>query len=132
MPSTHRGTKEYSLIYAELIATARHRGTVRYQELAALVGLPSRGAFMGAELGEYLGAISEDEVKQGRPMLSAIAVNVEGKPGKGFFGLAMTLGKLASNRTEDQESFWETEKKEVYKTWQRSFVQPPQRDHSEG
>ena len=40
MVNTHRGTKAYLLIYAELITAARYRGTVTYQELAELVGLP--------------------------------------------------------------------------------------------
>jgi hypothetical protein len=55
----YRGTKEYFLILAELIQTARYRGTVTYQELADLVGLPLVGAFMGNELGGYLGTISK-------------------------------------------------------------------------
>src|SRR5262249_6960595 len=98
MPGEHRGTKQCALIYAELIAAARHRGTVTYQELAELVGLPIVGAHMGSEIGAYLGVISEDEVRQGRPMLSAIAVNVEGKPGGGFYGLAKELDKLTSDQ----------------------------------
>jgi hypothetical protein len=48
----YRGTREYALIFAELITAARYRGTVTYQELAELVGLPLQGNFMGAELGD--------------------------------------------------------------------------------
>jgi hypothetical protein len=132
MPSAHRGTREYSLIYAELIAAARHRGTVRYQELADLIGLPLRGGYMAGELGEYLGAISEDEVNQGRPMLSAVTVNKDGKPSRGFFGLAKQLGKLASDDPVEQEAFWESEKKAVYKTWQRTFTQASQHERNGG
>ncbi len=48
MVNTHRGTKAYLLIYAELITAARYRGTVTYQELAELVGLPLHGIYMGS------------------------------------------------------------------------------------
>lgn len=123
MDKHYRGTKEYVLIFAELITAARYRGTVTYQELAELVGLPLQGNYMGAELGAYLGAISEDEVKQhGRPMLSAISVTTTGKPGGGFFALAKDLGKLTSDHPADQQTFWEAERKAVYATWRRSFA----------
>jgi hypothetical protein len=62
MPKEYRGTKEYGLIFAELIVAARHRGTVTYQELAELVGLPTRGTNMGVEIGGYIGAIAEGQV----------------------------------------------------------------------
>lgn len=121
MPDNHRERKEYMLIYSELIRAARYRGTVTYQELAELVGLPLSGNHMGRELGQYLGDVSEDETKLGRPMLSAVAVTAAGEPGGGFFGLAKELGKFASDDKADRDAFWETEKKAVYKTWQRSF-----------
>lgn len=121
MSDRYTGTREYYLIYAELITAARHRGTVTYQELADLVGLPLIGNHMGRELGWYLGVISENEVKHGRPMLSAIAVTVTGKPGGGFFGLAQQLGKLTSDDESVRNAFWEAEKKAVYETWRKTF-----------
>jgi hypothetical protein len=125
MSDKYRGSREYVLIYSELINAARYRGTVTFQELADLVGLPLIGNYMGTELGWYLGTISEDEVKEhGRPMLSALAITVEGKPGDGFFGLARDLGKLTSDHQSDQRAFWEAEKRAVYQTWQRSFGKP--------
>lgn len=122
MDNKYRGTKEYFLILAELITAARYRGTVTYQELASLIGLPTQGNYMGTELGKYLGAISEDEVKNhSRPMLSAIAVTVNKKPGPGFFGLAQQLGKLKSDHPADQQDFWKSERKAVYQAWRKSF-----------
>lgn len=122
MSKQYRGTREYALIFAELITAARYRGTVTYQELAELIGLPMSGNYMGQQLGQYLGAISEDEVKQhGRPMLSAIAVTSGGKPGEGFYYLAKEYGKLTSDNPADHLAFWEAEKKAVYATWQRTF-----------
>ena len=112
--SKYRGTKEYSLIYVELITAARYRGTVTYQEIARIIGLPITGGFMAGELGQLLGEISEDEVTAGRPMLSAIAVGVNGSLGKGFFTLARQLGRV---QDENDQAFWEKEHKLVYDTW---------------
>lgn len=112
--SRHRGTKEYGLIYTELITAAKYRGTVTYQEIAQIMGLPLSGNHMSREVGWILGEISADELANGRPMLSAIAVGVNGKPGQGFFEWASKLGRLT---TEDEWDFWESECKAVYDTW---------------
>jgi hypothetical protein len=108
------GNKEYALVYAELIAAAKYRGTVTYQEIAQIMGLPLSGNHMSREVGWILGEISEYELENGRPMLSAIAVGVNGKPGQGFFEWAKKLGRLT---TEDEWAFWESECKAVYDTW---------------
>ena len=79
-----------------------------------MMGLPLSGSYMGAMLGIILGEISEDEFEKGRPMLSAIAVDVKGIAGPGFYKLARDLGKLTDQSDED---FWESEKKAVYDTW---------------
>ena len=50
-------------------------------------------------------------------MLSAIAVNVKGEAGPGFFELARMLGKFADSDRESEQKFWETEKNAVYFTW---------------
>jgi hypothetical protein len=112
--SKYRGTKEYSLVYTELIIAAKYRGTVTYQEIAKIIGLPLQGNHMGGEIGQLLGEISEDEATAGRPMLSAIAVSVDGSLGKGFYTLARQLGKL---QDEDDQAFWEKERQLVYDTW---------------
>ena len=112
--SKYRGTKEYALVYCELITAAKYRGTVTYQEIAKMMNLPLTGNHMSAVLGKILGEISEDEVSHERPMLSAIAVGVNGLPGAGFYVLARELGKL---KDQAEEVFWETEKKAVYETW---------------
>jgi hypothetical protein len=110
----YRGTKEYSLVYAELITAAKYRGTVTYQEIAKIMGLPLTGSNMGKEIGLILGEISEDEVANARPMLSAIAVNVLGSLGPGFFPLARQLGEL---QDDNEQTFWEKECNLVYDTW---------------
>ena len=121
----YRGTVEYFLIYAELIRAARYRGTVTYQELADLIGLPLQGNHMGRELGWYLGTISEDEARYERPMLSAIAVNVHGQTSDGFFDKAKELRRLSSDDPADLQTFWRAEQQAVYTTWQKSFNHQP-------
>ena len=113
----YRGTREYSLVHHELTTAAKYRGTVTYQEIAKVKGLPPKGSFMGKEIGHLLGEISEDEVQNNRPMLSAVAVNTKGQPGPGFFKLATDLGKLTKQYGGNQEAFWERERNLAYKTW---------------
>lgn len=114
----YRGTTEYALVLGELVRAAEYRGRTTYQDIALLVGLPQKGQHMGREIGLILGAISEDEVRASRPMLSAVAVNVNGHPGTGFFELARDLGRLDQN-DEELTAFWEAELKNVYKAWRR-------------
>jgi len=119
---TYRGTGEYFLVFNELVKAARCRGTVTYQELAELIGLPITGDHMASELAQFLGAISEDQDRRKRPMLSAVAVTVDGEPGEGFFKLAKTLGKYGgSDDREDKRRFWEAEVKLVHDLWKRKF-----------
>ncbi len=110
----YRGSIEYALVYNELITAARYRGTVTYQEIAKLMGIPLAGGYMAKLIGEILGEISEDEVAHGRPMLSAIAVGVSGLPGDGFYNWAREIGRLT---TQTNDQFWTEEKKAVYDTW---------------
>jgi len=111
----YRGTKEYLLVYLELIQAARYRGTITYQDVASIMGLPSTGAYMAREVGHLVGSISEDEHNHGRPLLSAIVVNAQGKVGSGFYELARRLGKLPEDG--DELAFWEAEKAAIYSTW---------------
>ncbi len=116
-----KDTVEYFLVYSALIQAARMRGTVTYQELALLTGLPLSGSYMGASLGWVLGTISENEVMHKRPMLSALTVNVNGKPGANFLSYARELGRLTSDDPEAELAFWENERKACYQVWQQQF-----------
>jgi len=117
MSISYRGKPEYALVMAELIRAAQYRGVTTYQDVARIMGLPRAGNLMGRKIGCILGEISDDEAKSGRPMLSAVAVGVNGAPGKGFYSFAKQLGKLSE--AENQEAFWETERNAVYRTWKR-------------
>ena len=113
----YRGTTVYFHVHAELVRAAQYRGLTTYQDLALIMGLPLQGSHMGAQTGHILGEIVEDEVTAGRPMLSAIAVGVGGKPGPGFYSLARSLGKLRDG--DDELAFWEAERERVYTAWRR-------------
>lgn len=113
----YRNTTTYDGVWAELVRAAQYRGLTTYQDIAAIMELPLTGSHMGAETGHLLGEISEDEVRAGRPMLSAVAVNVSGKPGPGFYGLARKLNRLATD--VDDVTFWEQERDAVYDEWRR-------------
>ncbi len=115
--SKYRGTTKYVHVLAELVRAAQYRGITTYQDIAVIMGLPIRGAYMGTETGQILGEISEDEVCAGRPMLSAVAVNVNGKAGPGFYALAKELGRMSNG--EGDAEFWEREVKAVYDAWRR-------------
>ncbi len=119
----YRGTTSYIRVLAELVHAAEYRGVTTYQDIAVIMGLPLQGAFMGRETGHILGEISEDEVKAGRPMLSAVAVAVSGKAGPGFFALAKELGRFGGDPAEE-DSFWRQELQAVYDTWKRPLHKP--------
>ncbi|MCB8945211.1 MAG: hypothetical protein H6658_15805 [Ardenticatenaceae bacterium] len=115
------GSVEYHLVYCELIRAAQYGGLTTYQAVAQIMGLPLQGSHMGREVGIMLGEISENELAQERPMLSAIVVGVSGVPGPGFAAIARQLGKLDSEDKADEMAFWEREKTAVYQTWAREF-----------
>ncbi|HXZ14074.1 MAG TPA: hypothetical protein VEG64_16935 [Candidatus Sulfotelmatobacter sp.] len=118
----YQGTGEYFLVFNELVKAAQHRGTVTYQELAHLIGLPIIGDHMANELGQCLGAISRAQNDSRRPMLTAVAVTVNGLPGDGFFKLAKELNKYSGSEDREQRRvFWESEVRLVYDLWQRKF-----------
>jgi hypothetical protein len=117
----YRGTETYRKVYDELAAAASYRGTVTYQEIAHLMGLALSGSNMANQTGWILGEISEDEFTAGRPMLSAVAVSVEGVPGSGFYGLAKELGKLFPDTPEGHLQFWRAEQAATYKQWRKKL-----------
>ena len=117
VPDKYRGTITYARVFGELIRAAEYKGVTTYQDIAFIMGLPQRGSHMGREIGHILGEISEDEFRANRPMLSAVAVNVHGKPGPGFFTLARDLGRPC--REGEEQAFWDTERDAAYATWRR-------------
>src|SRR5450756_1778023 len=117
----YRGSKEYLLVYAELLQAAQYRGVTTYQAVAQIMGLPLSGNLMGREVGEMIGEISREEVQNGRPMLSAIVVGTSGVPGDGFYTWAKELGRLKDDSKQAKEQFWKQECEAVYAAWQRQY-----------
>ena len=113
----YRGTPKYFHVMAELVHAAQYRGLTTYQDIAVIMALPQKGSHMGSEIGHVLGDISEDEVKAGRPMLSSVAVGVNGKPGSGFYALARGLGRLEEG--EEDKDFWKAELIATHEAWRR-------------
>jgi hypothetical protein len=113
----YRRTTTYARVLAELVRAAEYRGVTTYQDIAVIMGLPLKGSHMAAEVGHILGEVSEDEVRAGRPMLSAVVVNIGGKPGPGFFALAKDLERIPSG--EDAGDVWNRELEAAYKAWRR-------------
>ncbi|SRR5260370_13145650 len=113
----YRGTTKYFHVLAELVRAAQYRGVTTYQDIAVIMGLPLTGAHMGVETGHILGEISEDEVRSSRPMLSAVAVGVSGRPGPGFYTLARELSLLTADN--DELEFWKHQCEAVYHAWKR-------------
>ncbi len=68
-----------------------------------------------------LGEIVEAELAQGRPMISAIVVGVNGVPGEGFYALAQQLGRFTDDTKAARLAFWECERQAVYHAWARTF-----------
>ncbi len=119
--SKYRGSKEYLLVYCELIKAAQTGGLITYQAVAQIMGLPLTGNYMGKEVGQLIGEISQDEVRNGRPMLSALVVGTSGVPGEGFLTWAKELERLTDDSKEGRAAFWESEKQSVYQAWARTF-----------
>ena len=119
--SKYVGSKEFIRTYGLLIRAAEMRGTVYYADVAAIFGLPATGNHTASVVGQVLGDIVDEERKQGRPMLSAVAVSqTNNRPGSGFYALAEMNGLIGSDATtEEKVAFWQAELKRVYETWKR-------------
>jgi len=113
----YRGTQTYSLIYCRLLKAARKKESVPYEEIGQIMGLEAHGG-MAKEIGQLLGEINEDEHNNGRPMLSAVAVEPTTRmPGEGFFQFAKELGRFDGETDEDKREFWRDEIQRVYEIW---------------
>jgi hypothetical protein len=117
--SKYYQTKEFYIAYSIMINAARHQGFATYQEIAQAVGLPTAGNYMSKEIGSLIGAVSENEIKLGRPMLSSIVIGTNDKPGEGYYVWAKQLGVLREG--ENQEEFWKAECKKIYTEWKISY-----------
>ena len=109
-------------IYEKLITVARSQDLISYDDLNKQLNLgldftmpPDRDL-----IGQWLDEISENEVKAGRYMLSALVGHKEGEgvsdPGKGFSEYTKALGVY---RGSDDLGFWAREVKWLHEYWSR-------------
>ena len=117
IPDKYRGTQTYSLVYCKLLNAARKKESVPYEEIGQIMGLDTQ-AGMAKKIGRLLGEINEDEHNNGRPLLSAVAVEPATRmPGDGFFQFAKELKKFDGETEEDKREFWREEIQRVYEMW---------------
>lgn len=115
MSSKWKNSKEYFIAYSIIINAAQHFGFCTYQEIAQAIGISTAGSYMGKIVSELIGLISQNEIEQGRPMLSSIVVGVSGKPGDGYYEWAKELGLLQED--DDKETFWKKQCQLIYDEW---------------
>jgi len=113
----YKGTDKYNLVYERLKSVAENRQKTDYSAVFAIMKL-TPGNHAAKEAGHLLGEISEQMHKEGKPMLSALVVSQQkGRPGSGFLELAIKLGRLPENASEDEkEPFWKLEVNAVHST----------------
>src|SRR5689334_22705076 len=115
LESKYRDTVEFQAVYEKLKLVAANKGKVFYGSVFSIMKLKP-GNYAAKEAGQLLGEISEDAHINGKPMLTAIVINQGTKePGKGFYDLAVMLGRLAPGANdEDKERFWKLEVNRVH------------------
>ena len=116
--------------YPELISVAEKRSLITYGELG-LGRLGISSDWLYPKIGWIVGACSEYEWLEGRPLISALVINADTKrPGKGFWGLSgipkslgydmavSDTGPLSKDKLESKrDEFWAKEVARVYKEW---------------
>jgi len=99
----------------KLVEVARSGGFI-YSQVAELIGIDVENPHFGALVGKVLGELSEDEVANGRPMLSSIVVSKDTHlPGTGFFGLGEQL--RLTEPDEDEMAFAIRQIKATHAYW---------------
>ena len=113
-------TPEHINIREALIKVARRRGTISYTELLnqSKVKLDMSVPYDRGILGHLLGEISWNEVAEGRPMLSSVAIHAgDYKQGQGFFDLAERLYDISFNNADQQLKFGMDELNKTHSFW---------------
>ena len=96
-----------------MIAVARREAVIAYSDLTTRIKSCTLEPH-DPGLARMLGDISMEEDEAGRGMLSAVVVNKrDQRPGPGFFTLARSLGRDATN----EDKCWSEELQKVHDTW---------------
>lgn len=104
----------------DLISVAQSAtGIITYKELGARYGFFGDDDYNYSKLANAIGAISEYEVENKRPMLSAIVVRRDDlRPGIGFFKLAKALKRMKGSYNSDinRDTFFINELANIHTT----------------
>lgn len=117
-------TPEHINIREVLIKVARRKGTITYTELLkqSKVKLDMSVPYDRGVLGHLLGEISWNEVAEGRPMLSSVALHAgDYKQGQGFFDLAEQLYDISFNNADQQLKFGMDELNKTHAFWAKKL-----------
>lgn len=115
-------TEEHERIREVLIKVAKRKSIINYTDLLkqSKVNLDMSVPFDRGQLGHLLGEISWNEVKQGRPMLSSVALHAgDFKQGEGFFDLAKELYSITFNTEDEQVKFGMKEMTKTHEFWSK-------------
>ena len=136
----HRGTKSFvinswkefedyvSKAYPILVDRAKKQALIKYGELGGKIGLFVYAPLFVPKISIIVGACSECESANNRPLISAIVVNESNHPGPGFWGLPNIPHNLHPNRmawgnelddawNPEMAVFWAKEVKKVFEQW---------------
>lgn len=115
-------TPEHKRIREVLISVARNKKTISYTELLnqSKVKLDMSIPYDRGQLGHLLGDISWNEVAEGRPMLSSVAIHAgDSIQGQGFFDLAEEIYDIDLRSSDEQMVFGMDELNATYNYWSK-------------
>lgn len=115
-------TEDHLRIKEVLIKVAKRKSMINYTDLVKQSGvrLDMSNPHDRGVLGNILGDISWNEVKEGRPMLSSVAIHAgDFKQGGGFFDLAEELYSISIPSADAELKFGMEEMNKTHKFWSK-------------
>ena len=118
--------------YPLLIGAAKKERLITYGEVGRKIGLFIGSEYFQLKIGFVVGACSEYEAIEGRPLISAIVVNSNTKyPGQGFWGLSRVPDNIRLDvkysdiesgykMTPEMLDFWTSEVQAIFDWWRVS------------
>lgn len=115
--------------YQVLIKVAKENRLITYGEVARKIDLSVLSPYFQLKIGFIVGACSDYENIEGRPLISAIVINeTTNYPGKGFWGLPRIPQNIRLNiqysdvesgykMTDEMLAFWSSEVQSVFGWW---------------
>lgn len=107
-------------IYHRLLELARAGRLTTYSDITPLAGLSVADDADRDRMSDLLGEILKHEVREGRPLLTAIVVHRgnDNNPGEGFFAISGELGRFSGSRDAlARLEFWVRQVQNVHRYW---------------